>query len=724
MVGPLFRSGACAVWTACLLAGAVLAQDTGPSEKPSTASRVESRTESVTVLDTISMTATRNPIRSFEYPGMVSVVGRERILTRQPSTPDDMMRFIPNVKFTGGPRRTGEVPSIRGFDGPDIVVLLDGARQNFGSAHDGRFFLDPGLVKRVEVLRGPASSLYGSGGTGGVIEFRTIDATDFLAEGETVGATASGGYQSGNEEWRGTVTGYTRGGTGLDLVGSVVTRNSGTIHLGDGSRLENTDDDILAGLAKASYELAEHHRVEGSFTAFRNDAREPNNAQGAGGTLAPGLVDKDIRSNTLRLAYRYNDPADRWLDLDVVTYHSAFKADELRLDGMGAGPQGELLKRDVDTLGARVDNRSRLTFSESIAATFTYGAEWYRDEQDGAAGSGERDGVPDARSAFHGLFTQAEVALGAPGGIPGEVLVIPGVRYDSYKSTRQSAGDNRDDELSPRIGVSYLPTDWFMLFANYGHAFRAPTFNEVYLTGVHFQIPLGRAAIVNRFVPNPDLKPQRTRTVEFGGGLSFDSLFGSEDRLRIKASHFQVRGRDFIDLAVHQPPVFGQRGPLPQCFRPGACDGTTVSTNVPDASLSGTEVEASYDSSHLYLTLGASTIDGENRDSGEKLGTLTPDTYTGDMGVKLRELDSVLGLRFLAAKRFEDDPLTEDNEERPGYAVVDTYLTWQPSAGVLKGLRVDLGVDNVFDKAYSRVYTDAYEEGRSYKVSAVYTVSW
>ena len=724
MTGPLFRSGACAVLTALMLAGAVPAQDTGPREDAANTPRIEGRAGSMTVLDSISVTATRNPIRSFEYPGMVSVVGRERILTGQPSTPDDMMRFIPGVEFTGGPRRTGEAPSIRGFDGPDVVILLDGARQNFGSAHDGRFFLDPSLVKRVEVLRGPASSLYGSGGTGGVIEFRTIDAADFLGADETVGATASGGYRSGNEEWRGTFTGYSKGDGGLDLVGSVVRRDSGTIRLGGGQRLENTEDDILAGLAKASYRLDDHHRVEGSFTAFGNDAREPNNGQGAGGTLAPGLVDKDIRSNTLRLAYRYRDPANRWLDLDAVTYYSAFKADELRLDDMGAGPKGELLKRDVDTIGARLDNRSRLTLSESIAATITYGGEWYRDEQDGAAGSGERDGVPDARSAFYGLFTQAEVALGAPGGIPGEILVIPGVRYDSYRSTRRSAGDNRADELSPRIGMSYLPTDWLMLFANYGHAFRAPTFNEVYLTGVHFQIPLGRAAVVNRFVGNPDLKPQRTRTAEFGGGLSFDSLFGSGDSLRIKASYFQVWGRDFIDLAVHQPPVFGPRGPLPQCFSPGACDGTTISTNVPKAKLSGTEVEASYDSARLYLTLGASTIDGENRDSGEKLGLLTPDTYTADAGVKLHELDAVLGARLLAAKRFQDDPATEDNEERAGYAVVDTYLTWQPSTGPLGGLRLSLGVDNLFDKAYSRVYTGADEEGRSFNVSAGYSLAW
>ena len=142
------------------------------------------------------------------------------------------------------------------------------------------------------------------------------------------------------------------------------------------------------------------------------------------------------------------------------------------------------------------------------------------------------------------------------------------------------------------------------------------------------------------------------------------------------------------------------------------------------AELRGTEVEASYEGRRFYLTLGASTIDGKNTESGEKLGVLTPDTYTLDAGAKLAELDAVLGVRLLAAQRFEDDPATDANEERAGYGVADTYLTWQPADGLLRGLRVSLGVDNVFDKAYSRVFTGAHEEGRSYKASVGYAFNW
>src|SRR3546814_10861369 len=127
------------------------------------------------------------------------------------------------------------------------------------------------------------------------------------------------------------------------------------------------------------------------------------------------------------------------------------QADELRLDDLGAGPEGELLKRDVETLGFRVDNRSRVMLSESIGTTFTYGGEFYRDVQDGASASGEREGVPDADSTFYGLFAQAEIAVAEPFGVlPGDMLILPGLRFDSYRSSSDLAASNFDQAVSPR----------------------------------------------------------------------------------------------------------------------------------------------------------------------------------------------------------------------------------------------------------------------------------
>jgi len=408
-------------------------------------------------LGAISVTATRNPIEAFEYPDMVTLVGQDQIQLLQASTPDDILRFVPNVEFTGGPRRTGEVPSIRGFSGPDVIILFDGSRQNFNAGHDGRFFIDPSLIKEVEVLRGPASSLYGSGGTGGVIEFRTLDAADLLAEDETLGARISGGYQSVNEEKFATFSAYGILGEGADFIGSVTKRVSSTIELGDGTELGNTDDDILAALAKASFEIGEHHRINGAFIKFNNLAEEPNVGQGG---ADEDTVEKDIRSDTYRVGYSYENPNNDLINLDLTAYYTDFQADELRLDDLGAGPAGQLLKRDVDTIGLRLDNRSRLSLGDMIDTTLTYGGEIYRDTQDGASDDGDRDGVPDADANFYGLFGQAEILLTEPfGQIPGDFIIIPGLRYDDYRSTSAIADDNEESQISPRLGVTYLPSD-------------------------------------------------------------------------------------------------------------------------------------------------------------------------------------------------------------------------------------------------------------------------
>ena len=719
------RTWRLAVAGAAVIGAAASADAQTPSEEPVTRSaRATVETMKVRRLDPISVTATRNPIQAFDYPGMVSVVRRNDIRMGQGSSPDDVLGFMPNVDFTSGPRRTGETPSIRGLDGADVIVLFDGARQNFGSTHDGRFFIDPSLLDSVEVLRGPASSLYGSGATGGVIEFRTVNAADLLEPGQNAGTAVSLGYQDVNSEGWGTFTVYGRVGPKLDIIGSVTKRDSGAITLGDGSELGDTDDDILAALAKAGAGIGDHHRLEASFLRFANTAIEPNNGQGEGGQLAPGLVEKAIRSDTFRLAYRYNDPQDALLDLDVVAYFTDMQADELRLDDEGLGPSGELLKRDVGTMGLRLDNRSRLDVAKGITTTLTYGAEYYRDDQIGAAGAGERDGVPDAETAFLGSFVQAEALLGDEWGLlPGHVLVVSGLRYDEYETSRPGAKSNEDSEISSRLGMSWTPTRWLMAFANYGNDFRAPTINEIYLSGLHFRIPLDDGlSLANRFVENPDLRPQKTRTMEFGGGLSFDDIFVQGDSGRIKASHFRIAGEDFIDISLEQPLLFGPDGWLPECRRPGACDGRTVSRNVSEARLDGWEVEAIYESARLRVTLGFSSIDGRDQTTGAYLGVLTPDQLSSDLVVKLPEIDSVAGWRMLAAGSF--DKVNDEDEERSGYAVHNMYFSWQPTVTSLKGVRIDLGVDNLFDKAYARVFTGAFEPGRNVKVSASYSLRW
>ena len=217
-------------------------------------------------------------MRAFDYPGMVSVVEAGTFGEAQASNPSDLLYLVPGVEFLGGPRRTGQVPVVRGFTGPDVQVRVDGARQDFLTGHLGRFFIDPDMVKTAEVVRGPVSSLYGSGALGGVISFSTIDPLDLLGPEGTVAVRSRIGGQSVNDELLLSQAAALNLGQGLRALGYLSRRTSGDIELGgDGELLAK--DDIVNGLAKLTYDG--ENGVWGSLTysRFANDAEEPRNPQ-------------------------------------------------------------------------------------------------------------------------------------------------------------------------------------------------------------------------------------------------------------------------------------------------------------------------------------------------------------------------------------------------------------------------------------------------------------
>ena len=122
------------------------------------------------------------------------------------------------------------------------------------------------------------------------------------------------------------------------------------------------------------------------------------------------------------------------------------------------------------------------------------------------------------------------------------------------------------------------------------------------------------------------------------------------------------------------------------------------------------------------LGLGFSSINGKNDDTGAKLGSLSPDQLSFNIGVKIPELQSVIGWRGIAATEFEN--VDDEDDKRSGYTVHDVYLSWEPNNFLIDGVRLDLGVDNAFDKSYSRISTSAAEPGRNIKGLITYSRNW
>lgn len=648
-------------------------------------------------MEEISVTATKQERPSFRLPASVSVIGEAEIKDLIAQSAAELFRGIPGLDFSGGPRRTGQTPSLRGQSGPGVLVLFDGVRQNFLSAHDGRFFIDPSLVKAAEVVRGPASSLYGTGAMGGVLAFRTLTAEDVLTEDHQFAYQLRSGFQGVNDEWLGGLNVFARSkDQKLDLVASLTYRDGGDISLADGSDLQ-ADDEIASSLVKLSYLVNKDLTLNATWIGYNGSSLEPNNGQGLN---VGDLMAKDIHSDTLRFGLNYS-PDHAWVDVSLLAYHTKSNVREQDQD------TDRVIDRRVKTSGLSISNRARYE-TESLQISWLTGAEYFEDRQTGTdtdTTSGLRGGVPTAKAKTLGLYSQLEVDLSTN---IGQFLIIPSVRYDDFKNISDTNGLSiSDDHFSPRVGVSYEPTDWLMFFGSYGQAFRAPSFNEIFADGVHFQIPLGpNVTAPNVFVPNQALKPEQSETVELGMGVHFTDLISAGDDLTLKGNWYKSTVTDLIDLGVDFAFSMG-------CFVPnlGPCNaGTSFYENQAKAKLEGVEIEAQYDSDYLFARLSFSHITGRNQETGDYLGRLTPDRFFATAGVKIPSLDARIGARLDVATRHTQ--VNDTAEERAAYETVDLFAVWQPKSGIFKGFGMEVGVNNITDTVAERVFAGVPSAGR------------
>ncbi|HKX43061.1 MAG TPA: TonB-dependent receptor, partial [Burkholderiaceae bacterium] len=220
-------------------------------------------------LDTVVVTGTREPERLARVTGDVVVIDAQRIRESTADSLEDLLRREAGVQVSrsGGPGQTATV-FIRGASASNTVVLVDGVR--VGSATVGQAeFESIGLsqIERIEVLRGPASSLYGADAVGGVIQIFTRRGDG--APRVTANA-AIGGYRSREGD-----VGVSGSGGGFDYaaaVGRESSRGVSALKPGDQFGNYNPDDDGYrrdTGQLKLGYTPVAGHRIGLSVVASR-----------------------------------------------------------------------------------------------------------------------------------------------------------------------------------------------------------------------------------------------------------------------------------------------------------------------------------------------------------------------------------------------------------------------------------------------------------------------
>ncbi|ENY0911834.1 TonB-dependent hemoglobin/transferrin/lactoferrin family receptor [Serratia marcescens] len=663
------RFSALSLAIACALPTVALAQNTSTTSSSNAAPAKKAKAAD----ETMTVVATGNQRSSFEAPMMVTVIEGNSPESQTATSAADMLRRVPGITVNGTGRSNGQDVTMRGYGKNGVLTLVDGIRQGTDTGHIGGTFLDPALVKRIEIVRGPSALLYGSGALGGVIAYETVDAADLLLPGHDSGFRVYGTAGSGDHSLGMGASAYGKTDN-LDGLLSFGTRDVGDLRQGNGFDAPN-DETISNVLAKGTWKLDDNQSLSGNLRYYNNSAQEPKNPQTPASSSGNLMTDRSTIQRDAALSYKLKPAGQDWLDAEAKVYYS-----DVKINAHANGSEDEARKQT--TKGAKLENRTRL-FADTFAShLLTYGTEAYKQEQ---TPGGATESFPHAKINFASGWLQDEITLRD---LP--VTLLAGTRYDNYKGSSDGYADVDADKWSSRGAVSITPTDWLMLFGSYSQAFRAPTMGEMYNDSKHFSIPMGPTTITNYWVPNPNLKPETNETQEYGFGLRFDDLMLADDSLQFKASYFDTKAKDYITTDVTMELGRGPRGPY--CI---SC--TTFSTNIDRAKIWGWDATLSYKTPWFGWDLAYNRTRGKNEATGDWLSSINPDTVTSSLDVPLGETGLSAGWVATFAERATR--VETGTAEQAGYGVNDFYLSYK-GRDRLQGMTTTVVLGNAFDKEY------------------------
>lgn len=643
--------------------------DTTPAS--SKTSKDSTNTSKKAAEETLTVAATGNPRDSFEAPMMVTVIDGTSAESLTSSSSADMLRRVPGVSISGTGRTNGQDVSMRGYDRRGVLTLVDGIRQGTDTGHINSTFLDPGLVKRIEVVRGPSALLYGSGALGGVISYETVDAADLLLPGQAVGYRVFGTGATGDHSLGMGASTYGKTDD-FDGLLSFGTRDAGDLKQSDGFNAPN-DETVSNVLAKGTWQIDPAQSISTNLRYYNNRAKEPKNPQTPDISSGNVWTDRSTIQRDAQLSYNLKPEDQNWLDAKATVYYS-----EVEINARPDGGSEE--ERKQTTKGAKLENRSRV-FTDSFAANLlTYGTEAYKQEQ---TPGGATTSFPQADINFASGWLQDEITLRD---LP--VSILAGTRYDNYRGSSDGYADVDADKWSSRGALTINPTDWLMVFGSYAQAFRAPTMGEMYNDSVHFSIPMGRTIITNNWVPNPNLKPETNETQEYGAGLRFNDVLIANDDLQLKASYFDTKAKDYITTGVNMQLGYGRNGLY--CI-----DCSTYSTNIDRAKLWGWDAMMSYKTDWFAWDVAYNRTRGKDEATGDWIASINPDTVTSTLDIPVPQTAFSLGWVGTFVER--STHVTSDYAQQAGYAINDFYVSYQGQDS-WKGMTTAVVLGNAFDK--------------------------
>ncbi len=677
--------------------------------------QAQAQAQDPTPLPPVSVTATRGAKPADQVPATVSVIEAQELERRSALRPADVIRYEPGVSVGNQPGRTGQTNYvIRGIGGNRVLVLQDGLRlqdfpgSNLGAGTYTRDYVDLDTVRRVEIVRGPASALYGSDALGGVVNYILKDPADYLdTTGRDVFTSGKLGYSGADRSVYLTTTGAVRTGR-TDLL-LLYTRRDGQEPGANGRispnpQVSHTNALLARGVIRLTDADTLRITAEYSGRVTSSELRtEQVNTRPSGFIPGSNVLSSRGRDTTQRggisVQWAHDAP---FLFVDSITARVAFSRLERReqtdlFRAAYAGPVAPSaanrrrlsdFRFDQNLYIADVQARStaawlgvehRLTYGGTLEVTETTRPRG-RVEVNLLNGTrtatigGEtfpNKNFPDTVGTQAGLYVQNEITIG-------RLELTPAVRLNHYGLTpHPDAASNRasgglvvrpisDFAITPKLGAVWRLDGAHAVFGQYARGFRAPPYDS---TNFGFTNPQSGYQIL----PNANLRSETSDGFELG-------LRGRYGTASWQVSAFYNQYDNFIDTRV-----VGQIGALTQFqYR-----------NVPSVRIWGAEARGDWRFAPGWTARGAlAWARGEDTATRRPVDSIDPLKLT--TGLSYQHVSGFGAQAVLVAAMRQERVSSATYFRAPAYATLDLMTHYE----VNERITLNAGLFNVTNTKY------------------------
>ncbi len=537
-----------------------------------------------------------------------------------------------------------------------VIILINGHRA--GTVNLSKIPVED--IERIEIVKGPASVLYGSSAMGGVINIIT-------KEGKEGFHGSIGGEAGSWEYWK--TQAELNGKKGLFDFYLTASRSARGDYSAKGyGKIQNTGYDDETVSARFGYRLFDNHHISLGFQHWKGwDIGSP------GARYSPDPDNySDKERNGFDIGYKTETfNAKYYLVKDKDEFHGGMTS------GIG---NSNISITKTDTQGANLQK----TFSIGDLRVII-GGQWDRIEVDSWRNTGSPYN-PNSRYDSYGAFAEGRLSL-----LNKKLLLSAGLRYDYFENRILSTPGipsvkpkKEDlDHLTARGGVVYKFTDNFSFKGNIGTAFRAPAPDELATDYV--------SSWGTRYLGNPNLKPEKSTSYDAGIEYSKDLFKGA---LTFFYTDFKDKILSYYDSALSA-----------QTFK-----------NVDGATLQGIEANVSYDvglasglsfsiepfANITYHTRYSSKDNLEIKKYGKTL-LYTP-KWTGAFGIRAgqEKWDARIIANYTGDEKVQDWAPPSYGiwvVQKGDFTVMNLKGSYKP----IKNLEITASIENLFDRAYEYV---------------------